>query len=51
MPKTSLPKKPDYRAQLYKSVRISKKAYKALADQAKKEDRTIIATLERALGI
>lgn len=42
---------PDYRTQLYESVRISKKAKAALAARATKERRTMIATLDIVLGV
>lgn len=46
------PKKvPDYRSRLYKSVRISIKAYDKIDARRKKERRTFVATADLMLGV
>ena len=50
-PKKQQKKYKQDRSGTYSVIRISKKAHKALAEKAKREKRTIIATVEEWLGV
>lgn len=48
---TTKRKKPDPASLGYVNIRISKKAHKELAKRAMAEDRSMVATLNRILGV